>query len=66
MGDLIVLSPPILESLTHLKIDRLLVYFGPTKHRPGPNKNTKQLLTDGIWWMNTKSVGLFIFNPVLG
>ena len=36
------------------------------RDRPGPNKNTKQLLTDGIWWMSTKSVGLFIFNPVPG
>ena len=35
------------------------------RDRPG-NKNTKQLLTDGIWWLNTKSGWLFIFNPVPG
>ena len=36
------------------------------RDRPGPNKNAKQLLTDGIWWLNTKLGWLFIFNPVPG
>ena len=41
------------------EVNFFIPFFGQTKHRPSlymqQNKKTKQLLTDGIWLINTKS-----------